>query len=116
MHPASTIHHRWGLAGLPARFRPCSASAAEVHGQFTLHRVVPLISSDPHPRGAHVSDDRLASRMDVDVLDRDFLLAFAGGGGSELLPGGREFLRACFAWLRLSRLPSKVCSPNIARR
>ena len=25
--------------------------AAEVRGQFTLHRVVPLISSDPHPPG-----------------------------------------------------------------
>ena len=46
--------------------------------QKGLTREPPLISSDPHPpRGAHVSDDRLASRMDVDVLDRDFLLAFA---------------------------------------
>ena len=42
-----------------------------------LHGVVPLISMRPHPPGLDVADDGLAAFVDVDVLDRDLLLALA---------------------------------------
>ena len=77
VHPAAAVRHRWRLARLPA---PCprSASRAEVHGQFALHGVDPLISlRSPPPGGLDHADDRLPARMDVDVLDRDLLLALA---------------------------------------
>jgi hypothetical protein len=51
VHPAATVRHRRRLAPAPA---PCprSTSRAEVHGQFALHGVDPLISIDPHPPGS----------------------------------------------------------------
>ena len=46
-----------------------------VHGQ--VHGVVPLISMQTLPPGLDVADDGLAAFMDVDMLDRDLLLALA---------------------------------------
>jgi hypothetical protein len=53
--------------------------------------------------------------VDVHVLDRDLLVAFAAVPirASRRVAYVRESL---FAWERLSRRPSNVCSPIIARR
>jgi hypothetical protein len=48
--------------------------------------------------------------MHIDVSDRDFLLALLAAVAIERIE--RDSL---FAWLRLSRRPSRVCSPIIER-
>ena len=51
MHPASTVLHRAVAARFPRPPGMRSASLAQVHGQLSLHRVVPLILAVP-PQGS----------------------------------------------------------------
>src|SRR5690348_12264324 len=50
VHPATAVRHRWRLA-LQTAPCPRSTSAAQMHGQFALHGVVPWVSSDALPPG-----------------------------------------------------------------
>ena len=46
-------------------------------GNLLCMRLIHSFRSTPTPRGLDRANHRLAARMDVDVLDRDLLLAFA---------------------------------------
>ena len=72
VHPAAPILHRGRLAFGPAS-RPRSASFGPVYRQ--LHGVDPLILLPPHPPPRRYR--RWLALVDVDVLDRDILLALA---------------------------------------
>ena len=61
-----------------------------------------------HPTPRHIADNSLAAFVDVDVFDRDFLLALA----SVAIQGFQK--RGVGAGF--SRRPSNVCSPIMARR
>jgi hypothetical protein len=70
---------------------------------------------EPSPPALDVPDDGLAAFVNVDVLDRDLLLAFAAvaiEGFQQRRVCPRELIRLA----QISRLPSNVCSPIMARR
>jgi hypothetical protein len=48
-----------------------------VHGQFALHGVDPLFSAALPPGRLDHSDYRLATGVNMDMLNRDFLLPLA---------------------------------------
>jgi hypothetical protein len=77
MHPASGLMpHRWRLARVPGS-RPRSTAPAQVHGQSLVHEVdPPNLIKPPAPPG-HRADNRFSAGVNVDVLDRDFLLTLA---------------------------------------
>ena len=65
-----------------------------------------------HPTPLDIADDGLPAFVDVNVFDGDFLLAFASVSVESFQKSGvsaRELV--C-----LAELPSKVCSPIMARR
>src|SRR5262245_66684963 len=52
--------------------------------------------------------------VDVDVLHRDLLLAFAAGAIERIKQ--HRMSAGPLAWLKFSRRPLNVCSPSMARR
>ena len=73
MHSAAAVRHRRRLTEAPAAC-PSTASRRPVHRQ--VHGVVPLISVGSLPPALDVTHDGLGAFVDMDVLDRDFLLPF----------------------------------------
>ena len=102
VHPAAAVRHRWRLARLTA---PGSGSAFRCPVHRQSHGVVPPISNESLPRGFDHADDSLATRMHVDVLHRDFLLALAAMAIERFEEGGVRsglkrpiyFMAACLA-------------------
>jgi len=70
---------------------------------------------DANPPALDVADDGLTALVDVDVLHRDLLLAFAAVA-IESIEQSRIGAESLLAWLKFSRRPSNVCSPIMARR
>jgi hypothetical protein len=66
------------------------------------------------PPALDIADDGLTALVDVDVLHRDLLLAFAAGAIERIKQ--HRMSAGPLAWLKFSRRPSNVCSPSMARR
>jgi hypothetical protein len=68
VHPAAPVRHRCRppRAAAPG---PRSATDAKGHGQAALHGLVPRLSKHSLPRGTYGTNDGLAARMHVHVLN-----------------------------------------------